>query len=296
MGSILRPILEYGAEVWGEKKKWEAGEKLQREMGRRVLGVSKMTTNEVVQGELGLMTMRSRRIILRIRFWMKIIKMDKSRLVYKIYKARRDELINGGGSDKKNWCYWTWKALKDLHLEHIWISEKIPEARNFNQLVSQLMKMKEESEWREKMMKKSKLRTYRKLKIKLELEKYVIELDREKRRYLTMMRGGTNKLRIEVGRRKGLREEERVCHARLCEEVEDEKHFLLLCPMYVRERVKMFDKIKNECQLENIERLDEDKQLDLLIGIGWRKKEKEIRNIVLEYICKALEIRKTLVP
>jgi hypothetical protein len=66
--------------------------------------------------------------------------------------------------------------------------------------------------------------------------------------------------------------------------------------MYVRERVKMFDKIKNECQLENIERLDEDKQLDLLIGIGWRKKEKEIRSIVLEYICKALEIRKTLVP
>ena len=34
--TLVRPILEYGAEVWGGEK-WEEAEKLQREMGKRIL-------------------------------------------------------------------------------------------------------------------------------------------------------------------------------------------------------------------------------------------------------------------
>ena len=82
---LVRPVLEYGAEIWGEKK-WKQGEDLQIEMGKKVLGVSKMTTREVIQGELGLGKVSSRRILLRLRFWSKIIKMKKHRLIYKIYK------------------------------------------------------------------------------------------------------------------------------------------------------------------------------------------------------------------
>ena len=99
---LVRPVLEYGAEMWGEKK-WKQGEDLQIEMGRRVLGVSKMTTREVIQGELGLEKVSSRRSLLRIRFWSKIIKMKKNRLVYKVYKKRREEFIKGEKKDKKNW-------------------------------------------------------------------------------------------------------------------------------------------------------------------------------------------------
>ena len=49
---LVRPVMEYGAEIWGEKN-WKEGENLQLEMGRRVLGVSKMTTKEVIQGIWG---------------------------------------------------------------------------------------------------------------------------------------------------------------------------------------------------------------------------------------------------
>lgn len=161
---LVRPVIEYGAEIWGEKK-WAEAEQLQFEMGRRVLGVSKKTTKEVVQGELGLGKVCYRRILLRLRFWYKIIRMKKDRLVYKIYKQRREEFMRGGKKDKKNWCYWTWKFLKELHLEHIWESEKIELGRNFNNLVRKLIKRKEESEWRDRMEKKSKLRTYRKLRV-----------------------------------------------------------------------------------------------------------------------------------
>jgi len=54
--------------------------------------------------------------------------------------------------------------LKQLHLEHLWESEKIESEQDFNKLVRELIKQKEEEEWREKVSKKSKLRLYRKLK------------------------------------------------------------------------------------------------------------------------------------
>jgi hypothetical protein len=292
---LVRPVLEYGAEIWGEKK-WKEGEALQIEMGRRVLGVNKLTTREVIQGELGLTPIINRRILLRLKFWEKLINMNKSRLVYKIYKQRRIDFIKSGKKDKKNWCYWTWKYLKDLHLEHFWESEQISESEskksNFSKLVKDLLNRKEQSEWRERIEKKPKLRLYNKLKDRLVVEDYVLELDRDKRRQLTMLRGGTNKLRIETGRWRKESEKERVCNVCLCEEVEDEKHFLLSCPTYVRERSQMFMRIREECQLEDIEKMDLDWQLQLLIGVGWRKKGRQIREIVLDYISKAYKIRK----
>ena len=142
------------------------------------------------------------------------------------------------------------------------------------------------------MEKKSKLRTYRKLKTKLVLENYVVELEREQRRQLTMLRGGTNKLRIETGRRRGECENERICNVCLCKEVEDEKHFILRCPMYVRERVEMFDRLEKECELGQIEQEGEDRQMNILIGSGEKEKEKQIRDIVLAYMRKEYDIRK----
>jgi hypothetical protein len=177
-------------------------------------------------------------------------------------------------------------------LEHIWESEKLPLSKNFKNLVKKLVKRKEEDEWLANVEKKSKLRMYRKLKNRLVLEDYVVELDREKRRQLTMLRGGTNKLRIETGRWRGESEEERVCNVCLCEEVENEKHFILACSMYVIERAVMFNKISEEIsELNYIESMEDEWQLNILIGIGWRKKSKEIREIVLDYIKKAYEIR-----
>ena len=41
---LVRPVLEFSAEIWGEKV-WKQVESLQAEMGRRILGVSRITTN-----------------------------------------------------------------------------------------------------------------------------------------------------------------------------------------------------------------------------------------------------------
>ena len=86
-----------------------------------------------------------------------------------------------------------------------------------------------------------------------------------------------------------------MCKVCLCDEVEDEKHFLLRCSRYGSERARMFVRIREECQLEYVEFMDEEWQLHVLIGVGWRKKERKVREIVLEYMRKAYEVRKKYV-
>ena len=265
------------------------------EMGRKVLGVNKMTTREAIQGELGLNRLSSRRVLLRLRFWSKLITLtDKTRLVYQIYKKRRQDFVRAGKKDKKNWCYWTWKYLKELGLEHIWESEDLERLgkKNFDSLVKTVIERKEEQDWIERMKQKPKLRLYRKLKDRLVLEDYVIKFERGRRKFFTRLRCGTNHLRIERGRWVGEREEERVCNVCLSNEVENEIHYLLRCPMYVKERVKMFEKIRQECKLEYVESMNEDWQLGVLIGQGLRNNRDKIQNTVMEYMKNANKIRK----
>ena len=50
--SLVRSIIEYGCEVWGERKVVEF-EKLQLEMGKRILRCGSRMSEEVVRGELG---------------------------------------------------------------------------------------------------------------------------------------------------------------------------------------------------------------------------------------------------
>jgi len=250
---------------------WKKGEDIQLEMGRRVLRVSKMTTKEVIQGELGLKKLSSRRELLRLCYWNKLVKMkdkeeSKNRLLYRMYKVRREEFMrNVRKNDKKNWCYWIWKSLKELDLEEIWETERVD--HNFKKTIVEARKRREEQEWREQMTKKPKLRRYITLKTKLELEEYVLRFEKRNRRQLTMMRGGTNYLRIERGRWEKETKEERVCNVCVSQEIEDEKHFLLNCPNYKQERASMYEKIRQEFpDLDQIENKDKEWQMRVILG------------------------------
>jgi hypothetical protein len=83
--ALVRPKVEYGAEIWGGGD-WEEGEKLQRNMGKRILGLKESPTNEAVRGELGWWSLKARRDMMRLRFWRKILKMGQERLPKKVYE------------------------------------------------------------------------------------------------------------------------------------------------------------------------------------------------------------------
>jgi hypothetical protein len=70
--TIVRPVLEYGAEV--DEGEWEEAERLQRMDGRMCLGVGREVADEAVQGELGWWTMKGRRRLLRLVYWAKMVR------------------------------------------------------------------------------------------------------------------------------------------------------------------------------------------------------------------------------
>src|SRR5277367_966614 len=66
--------------------KWEEGELIEREMGRRILKCSGKTTTAAVLGELGWWRLRTRREFIKLVYWIGILMMDESRLVKAVYK------------------------------------------------------------------------------------------------------------------------------------------------------------------------------------------------------------------
>jgi len=113
--TLIRPTLEYGAEVWGGCD-WQEAEKIQNTAGRTLLGLYRTTAVEVARGELGWLSLRARREIRQLRYWGKIVKMEDSRLVKQIYKQCKDRT----GGQRGSFCYSIKKLLIKFDLEHLW--------------------------------------------------------------------------------------------------------------------------------------------------------------------------------
>ena len=58
---------------------WEDAEKMMRKVGRRVLKCGNRLPNDVIVGELGWMSMRGRRMLLRLSYWGKVLAMGGQR-------------------------------------------------------------------------------------------------------------------------------------------------------------------------------------------------------------------------
>ena len=162
--------------------------------------------------------------------------MDDSRLVKKVYRIRREQA--GKRTIISDWCTEVLRTLTSLGLGHIWDTEEVGSEKDWKSLLKSSIQAREEKEWITEMRKLPKLRTYQKLKFVLEREEYLETiLDSEQRRRVTALRGGTNSLRIEVGRWTGEALQDRTCTLCAKREIEDEGHVLLWCSAYARERM-----------------------------------------------------------
>ena len=96
----VRPVLESGAEIWGgEISATYAAkiESIQNKFGRAVLGIKTMAAAAGVRAELGLPTLRSRRLYLKLGYWEKLCRAESERLLSIIFRNRYAEVAAGGG-------------------------------------------------------------------------------------------------------------------------------------------------------------------------------------------------------
>ena len=156
--ALVRPILEYGAEIWGENE-WKEAEIIQNKMGKRILGLAPKTTNEVVIGELGWWPLKARRDMIRLRYWRKLLNMGNERLPKLIYKW---EIESG---NKNSWIDYTKKLIQELDLEEYWNKQDTTKSkREWDKIIENKIQEREEKSWNHRMQQKPKLRTYIKYK------------------------------------------------------------------------------------------------------------------------------------
>ena len=170
--------------------------------------------------------------------------------------------------------------------------------KDWNARVGAAIEAQEKKNWLEEIDQKPKLRTYKKLKKKLELEDY-IEQNRmsEGRRLLTAMRSGTNGLRIETCRHYEwtIPEEERTCWC--CgDQVENEQHFVVQCKHYRTEREEMFCMIEavteGRSKAECLRSTQPEVLFNFLIGNGAQHKRAEVMKCVQTFLVRATKSRK----
>ena len=88
-------------------------------MGVKLLRCSRKAADAFVRGELGWQTLKARRVMLRLRYWGKLVRMDEDRLA-KVYRESRRDHDSGEMAQRehrsarrtmvKNWCSYTHHA------------------------------------------------------------------------------------------------------------------------------------------------------------------------------------------
>lgn len=115
-------------------------------------------------------------------------------------------------------------------------------------------------QWKNDVKSFPKLRTYVMFKKDFEVEKYLsCHLTRRERSLFAQFRMGILPLRLETGRYRNEKVNDRICMLCNRNEIEDEKHFIFQCPLYTEEREILYNKINRKCP--EFERLDMNEQL-----------------------------------
>ena len=252
--ALVSSILEFSCIIWA-KGDWRDAETLQRNMFKKILKCSVMTTGETVLGDLGRWQLRARRDFLVLQYWFQLISCPDSRLLKQAY------LMSKGFANvkKRNFASRCKNILFKYNLRNLWYNEQLIynlDGKNnnesktisshkhfFENYMTKIIHGYEERHWRERMDKISKLRTYRYIKRNLCFEKYLNTLNCQGRSLMFSIRSGTNKLEIERGRWVHKPEMQRVCKHCSLNQVENEVHFVTICPKYQDLREQLFQKI-----------------------------------------------------
>jgi len=298
--ALVRSVLEYACEIWGDEI-WDEGERVQREMGRRILRCNGKTTNEAVLGELGWWRLQARRDYCKLKYWIRILLMDDTRLVRNVYDMSRKTYLKKGN---RNWCYSIHRLAMKYGLVDLWDDENIIHQgdatqlqKSWNTFIYKRVQEVEEKSWLDIInhkKKKPKLRTYKSFKSKLVLEPYLLSEHQKSARFiLTSIRTGTNKLRVDTGRQKKPKKEpleDRICTVCKCGAVEDEKHFVLDCKMFESLRIHMIEKIKAKTQnLYNLHMYSREERWQILMNP--QSKKSEVTEPLKEFLKNAMKIR-----
>ena len=236
--SFVGSILKYSAQVWGFTQSKEQ-ERIHLKFCKRILKLKANTSNAGVYGELGRYPLFITRYIQIIKYWSKIIHTDNI-IIEKVYEQAKTD-CNAG---LKNWVYNVKLLLSNHGFSYIFEDAENVDFKSFICIFKQRITDNFIQEWSQSMQTNHVLTTYVLFKNNLHYESYLDLLPSSLRMFFCRLRLSVHPLRIQTGRygRNRIARDQRYCLFCNSHDIEDEYHFMLICPFLEEIRKKYVPK------------------------------------------------------
>ena len=239
-----------------------------------MLAVNKYCSNKACRAETGKFPIKIEVQYRNFKIWLTLTKHPKHKLSQVVYNDMKSRM------NKELWSQKIKRVLDQIGLGYLWTKAHENDIEILN-IIKQRLKDIELQRWlsdvnsdvRKDANQKSKLRTYRKFKAieNYECEDYLRQVTNIRHWItLTKLRLSNHKLAIETGRyvRPYKKPEEGICPT--CKkDVEDEIHFLTLCPAYQEKISTLFEYLNKEYRI-SVNRMAPDDVFLLLITLRAR--------------------------
>ena len=242
---IVAPVLLYGAEMWGTQKR-EAIELVQRKFCKYILKVSYSTPNAAALGELGRLPLSVLYKMKCIKFWLNIVHdLPNVKIKNSMYKMLKGFEENGN----QNWASDVKHLLYSHGFGNVWLEQGVGDIETFVCLFKQRLIDISQQNWHDEVNSNTKLALYKTYKENLVYEHYLSKnLYKKYCIALSKFRCCNHQLAVESSRYTNIPEQLRFC--KFCKEngtetVENEVHFMLICPLYADIR-----KLHLECYID----------------------------------------------
>ena len=228
--TLVGSILNYSAEIIGAVEAKDI-ELVHTKFCRWIPHVRNSTNLTGLYGELGRVPFVITRKIRMIKYWAKLLKLDANAIPKKIYFMLRKDAENNVIYNGANWASQVKSLLDKLGLTYIWVQQddiNIP----CDLIQQRIMDMYKQS-WYANINNSSRLLMYARFKHEFEMEHYLDFITEKKYKIaLTKCRLSSHDLAIERGRFEHIERNNRLCRYCNFNMIENEYHFLLVCPLY----------------------------------------------------------------
>ena len=239
--SFVGSILNYSCEVWGFATA-ENIERVHRKFCKWLVNVKMSTKNLYLAGEFGGFPLYIGRNVRIVKYWLNLHSSRSSNCILQtLNKLARNEVEMDPSIS-------SWTAKVKLLLEHngfpdVWM---YPESVNINMFIPIFQNRLRDvfiTEWNHGLSLSSSSMLYKEMKQSFEMSPYLLIIQNKKHRNaIAKLRLSSHQLNIETGRHTNIERLDRKCNLCNLDDLEDEYHFTLICPIYKDLRIAYIQK------------------------------------------------------
>lgn len=246
----VRPVMEYGAEIWFRGKSIKELETAQLKFIKSTLGVKQQTSNLAIYGETGRFPLHLRLTDCALKYWDRLNNCNKSKTIYRVFSDLK-KLHNSG-------CE-TWVSrIQNMIREGCTDQDTFIKIRDYSKNVyldtKEFRYAQFISYWENSIKDTSKnpiLRTYMLFKHNFEVAPYLLcNMPKQFQKSIAQFRTSSHQLRIETGRHEKLPIIQRTCEFCSNGDVDDEIHMLIKCKYHDTDRTTFLRSLPNHMQYD----------------------------------------------